>query len=91
MFRHFIQKRFPTKQNASSDDDPVAGSDTKFYDLFDSRIYKSDNEAAGTQQGIEAYTKNFRDINKKTRTFKDRFKDLMKSTSNHNSHNNNNN
>lgn len=88
MFRHFIQKRFPTKQNAS-DDDPVAGADDKFYDLFDSRISKNDNDLAGTQQGIEAYKKNFRDINKKTRTFKDRFKDFI-SSSNHNSHNYNN-
>lgn len=88
MFRHFIQKRFPIKENASNDDDPVAGSDDKFYDLFDSRIYKSDNYSTGTKQGIEAYKKNFRDINKKTRTFKDRFKDFI-SSSNHNSHNNN--
>ncbi|XP_055312265.1 uncharacterized protein LOC129574366 [Sitodiplosis mosellana] len=85
MFRHFVQQKF-------SEPDPINGPNTaswmaqsNFYDLFDSRILKNENESSSTQQNMEIIMKNCKVINKtKTKTFKDRFKDFISSSSNNN-------
>lgn len=84
MFRHFVQQKF-------SEPDPINGPNTaswmaesNFYDLFDSRILKNENESTAMQQkNMEMIMKNCKVINKtKTKTFKDRFKDFISSSSN---------
>lgn len=55
--------------------------ESKFYDLFDSRIMKNENESHSTQQNMEMIMKNCKVINKKGKTFKDRFKDFISSNS----------
>lgn len=91
MFRHFVHQKF-------SEPDPIAASNTtswmaesNFYDLFDSRILKNENESSSTQQNMEMIMKNCKVINKKTKTFKDRFKDFISSSSSSSNNNNSNN
>lgn len=82
MFRHFIHQKFVDKDAAGSSNAPVWMAETKFYDLFDSRILKNENESNTTQQNMEMIMKNCKVINKKTKTFKDRFKDFISSNNN---------
>lgn len=85
MFRHFIHQKFTQKDTSSNVDSWMM--ETKFYDLFDSRILKSENESSSTQQqNMEMIMKNCKVINKKAnKTFKDRFKDFISSNSSNNS------
>lgn len=71
MFRHFVHQKFPTR----SADDEIDVEST-FYDLFDSRILKSESDSNTTQHNIEMIMKKCRVIKKK-KTFKDRFKDFF--------------
>lgn len=80
MFRQFVHQKFGTNNVTATE------MEHKFYDLFDSRILKSENESAATQHNMEMIMKNCRVINKKAKTFKDRFKDFI-SSNNHNSNN----
>lgn len=78
MFRYFVHQKFT--QNA--DGTNASSSESKFYDLFDLRILKSENESSSTQQNMEIIMKNCKVINKKAKTFKDRFKDFISSNNN---------
>lgn len=87
MFRHFVHQKYNAIQRASGGSSSSGGSvgsgawaaETKFYDLFDSRIMKSKNEStsSSTQQNMELIMKNCKVINKKAKTFKDRFKEFI--------------
>lgn len=81
MFRHFVHQKFATNDNNNALNTSWMG-ESKFYDLFDSRILKSENESSSTQQNMEIIMKNCKVINKKAKTFKDRFKDFISSNSN---------
>jgi len=80
MFRHFVHQKF--EQNTSD-----AANENKFYDLFDSRILKSEHEPASARQNIESIMDNFRVLNKKGKTFKNRFRDFISSSSSSNNSN----
>lgn len=89
MFRHFVHQKYTQSDSSSSggssSSNGVWMAETKFYDLFDSRILKSEHESASsssTQQNMEMIMKNCKVINKKAKTFKDRFKDFISHTSN---------
>lgn len=87
MFRHFVHQKYSTVQRDSGNSSSNSGgggsgawaAETKFYDLFDSRIMKSENEStsSSTQQNMELIMKNCKVINKKGKTFKDRFKEFI--------------
>lgn len=89
MFRHFVHQKYSTagagQRDNSSSNSSGSGSgsgwsaESKFYDLFESRILKSKNEStsASTQQNMELIMKNCKVINKKAKTFKDRFKEFI--------------
>lgn len=86
MFRHFVHQKYSTVQRDSGSGSSNSGAgggawaaETKFYDLFDSRIMKSENEStsSSTQQNMELIMKNCKVINKKAKTFKDRFKEFI--------------
>lgn len=82
MFRHFVHQRY-TSINETISSCNYLPVEHKFYDLFDSRILKSENRSAATQQNMETIMKNCRIINKKAKTLKNRFKDFIShSTSN---------
>lgn len=82
MFRHFVYQKF------GHDNEVIETMvESKFYDLFDSRVLKSENESNATQQNMEMIMKNCRVINKKAKTFKDRFKDFISSSNNSHHHN----
>lgn len=79
MFRHFIHQKYTQRDSSSG----AWMAETKFYDLFDSRILKSENESSSsTQQNMEIIMKNCKVINKKAKTFKDRFKEFISNNSN---------
>lgn len=80
MFRHFVHQKFADKRVDGSNDIEV---ERTFYDLFDSRILKSESDSNTTQHNIEMIMKKCRVIKKK-KTFKDRFKDLFGNSSNNN-------
>lgn len=91
MFRHFVHQKYNIQRDNSStsssggDAGGVWLGETKFYDLFDSRILKSENESsASTQQNMEIIMKNCKVINKKAKTFKDRFKEFISNNNNSN-------
>lgn len=62
-------------------------TESKFYDLFDSRVLKSEKDSNTTQHNMEMIMKNCRVINKK-KTFKARFKDFISSSSSSSNSNN---
>lgn len=78
MFRHFVNQKFTQHENANAFSTSWT-ADSNFYDLFDSRILKSENESSSSQQNMEMIMKNCKVINKKAKTFKDRFKDFISS------------
>lgn len=91
MFRHFVHQKYTTRSDSSSSSSSGGGggsggawlAETKFYDLFDSRILKSENESsASTQQNMEIIMKNCKVINRKAKTFKDRFKEFISNNNN---------
>lgn len=71
MFRQFILEKYALNYNPNSS--------INFYDLFDARVLeKSENRTTeSTQQNMETIMKNCKIINKKAKTFKDRFKDFL--------------
>lgn len=69
MFRHFIQSRV--------DQDGDVTDST--YALFDARLLEKAENRTKTAQNIETIMKNCKIINKKAKTFKDRFKDFLNS------------
>lgn len=80
MFRHFIHQKFTQNDHQNSEANvPSWMADSNFYDLFDSRILKNEHESTSTQQNMEIIMKNCKVINKKGKTFKDRFKDFISS------------
>lgn len=79
MFRHFVHQKYTKHENSGTDRMPSWIADSNFYDLFDSRIWKNENESNSTQQNMEMIMKNCKVINKKGKTFKDRFKDFISS------------
>lgn len=78
MFRHFIAYKFPpSPEQQSTSLTSSARQDPTLYDLFDARLLeKSENKTKPTQN-MENIMKNCRLINKKARTFKERFKVFM--------------
>lgn len=70
MFRNFINDRFV--ENSSSDD---------FYKLFDARILEKCNDTSNknTMENIKAIVANSKIINKKGKTFKEKFKKFFSS------------
>lgn len=77
MFRHFVSRKFPSRQSSVQLYDLASVRDTNFYDLFDARLLeKSENKTKSTQN-MENIMKNCRIINKKAKTFKDRFKEFL--------------
>lgn len=75
MFRHFISNKFPASHDQQST--LLSRQDPTLYDLFDARLLeKSENKTKPTQN-MENIMKNCRLINKKARTFKERFKVFM--------------
>lgn len=87
MFRHFVYQKFKNECEAGETEVDTT-TESKFYDLFDSRILKSEHESSSTQQNMEMIMKNCRVINKKAKTFKDRFKDFIGSNHSHHNHGN---
>ncbi|XP_031632575.1 uncharacterized protein LOC116346580 [Contarinia nasturtii] len=91
MFRHFVHQKFTQKDMVASAGLSVTTVEwmgaSKFYDLFDSRIMKNENESHSTQQNMEMIMKNCKVINKKGKTFKDRFRDFISSSSSNSTNN----
>lgn len=76
MFRQFILEKYALNFNQNNS--------INFYDLFDARVLeKSENRTTTTtQQNMETIMKNCRIINKKAKTFKDRFRDFLSNNNN---------
>lgn len=70
MFRHFQKEKFPVG------DESTIGNATA-YALFDARMLEK-SESKKTNQAMEIIIKNSKIINKKAKTFKDRFKNIFK-------------
>lgn len=84
MFRHFVHQKFADPDPANAANTASWMAESNFYDLFDSRLLKNENQSSSTQQNMEMIMKNCKVINKKTKTFKDRFKDFISSNSSSN-------
>lgn len=75
MFQHFIEHKYHTNRSASHE--LATMHDENMYDLFDARLLeKSENKTKATQN-MENIMRNCRIINKKTKTFKERLRQLM--------------
>ncbi|KAG4072183.1 hypothetical protein HA402_014412 [Bradysia odoriphaga] len=72
MFRHFMNTKYPL--DASYD-----GDDSSHYALFDARLLEKSENKTNVDDNIESIMKNSKIINKKTKTFKDRFKEFIHS------------
>ena len=68
MFKRFVKDRFETEEKSEENED--------FYKLFDVQILEKCNEGNNkkTMENIEAIVKNSKIINKKGKTFKEKFK-----------------
>lgn len=71
MFKHFIGEKFNKNENNTS---------SSFFDLFDASVMEKQQNKP--QLNMEIIMKNSRIINKKGKTFKERFKDLIGSSNN---------
>lgn len=72
MFRHFQNLKFPI----DGVDESTIG-DATAYALFDARLLEK-SESKKSNQNLEMIMKNCKIINKKAKTFKDRFRDFLK-------------
>ncbi|KAJ6644036.1 DENN domain-containing protein 2C [Pseudolycoriella hygida] len=71
MFRHFMNTKY--LPNASD------SYDSNHYALFDARLLEKSENKTRVDDNIETIMKNSKIINKKTKTFKDRFKEFIHS------------
>lgn len=72
MFRQFMNTKYLM-------DDSDGGCDTNHYALFDARLLEKSENKTRVDDNIEIIMKNSKIINKKTKTFKDRFKEFIHS------------
>lgn len=73
MFRHFMNTKFLL------DDEGDASGDSYDYALFDARLLEKSENKTNIDDNIEIIMKNSKIINKKAKTFKDRFKEFIHS------------
>lgn len=72
MFRHFMNTKY-SLDNASE------CGDSNHYALFDARVLEKSENKTKVDDNIEIIMKNSKIINKKAKTFKDRFKEFIHS------------
>lgn len=70
MFRHFYNARYEDRTSEDVECD-------NFYILFDARVMEKSENSVKTSQNIETIVKNSKIINKKGKTFRDRFKHFL--------------
>lgn len=71
MFRQFMNTKYLM--------DGSEGCDSNHYALFDARLLEKSENKTRVDDNIEIIMKNSKIINKKTKTFKDRFKEFIHS------------
>lgn len=71
MFRQFMNTKYLL--------DMSENCDTSHYALFDARLLEKSENKTKVDDNIEIIMKNSKIINKKTKTFKDRFKEFIHS------------
>lgn len=74
MFRHFMNTKYST--DVSYDE---CNYDSSHYALFDARLLEKSENKTNVDDNIEIIMKNSKIINKKAKTFKDRFKEFIHS------------
>lgn len=78
MFRHFINSKYPPN-NCTKQNDLESLNDSNYYDLFDARLLERSENKSKSTENMDVIMKNCRIINKKAKTFKDRFKVFISS------------
>lgn len=72
MFRHFMNAKYKTE---STDDELNNNAIT--YTLFDARLLEKSENKSPIIQNLETIMKNCKAINKKSKTLKERFRNLI--------------
>ncbi len=78
MFRHFMNTKYLPDVSSSSSSSSAC-CETNHYALFDARLLEKSENKTNVDDNIETIMKNSKIINKKTKTFKDRFKEFIHS------------
>lgn len=77
MFGHFVRCKYREGQAISKAINDADSNDSNYYDLFDSKLLETGENRSKTAQNMENIMKNCKIINRKAKTFKDRFKELL--------------